>query len=92
MSSAYWPIIWPSPEPVKLTIFTGASQLLLPVRQPQSEDSRLKSLPEPASCTPSPLTIVRGGRLERSVSIDQITGRVNHRLYVDGGTFVPPEK
>jgi len=92
LSSAYWPIIWPSPEPVKLTIFTGASQLLLPVRQPQSEDSRLDSLPEPASSTPSPLTVVRGGRLERSVSIDQITGRVNHRLYVDGGTFGPTGK
>jgi len=92
LSSAYWPIIWPSPEPVKLTIFTGASQLLLPVRQPQSADSRLNSLPEPASSTPSPLTVVRGGRLERSVSIDQITGRVNHRLYVDGGTFGPTGK
>jgi hypothetical protein len=26
------------------------------------------------------------------VSIDQITGRVNHRLYVDGGTFGPTGK
>ena len=92
LSSAYWPIIWPSPEPVKLTIFTGTSELLLPVRRPQSEDSHLHSLPEPASSTPSPLTVVRGGRLERSVSIDQVTGRVNHRLYVDGGTFGPTGK
>ena len=92
LSSAYWPIIWPSPEAVKLTIFTGASQLLLPVRRPQSEDSHLNSLPQPASATPSPLTVVRSGRLERSVSIDQVTGRVNHRLYVDGGTFGPTGK
>ena len=92
LSSAYWPIIWPSPEPVKLTVFTGASQLLLPVRQPSPDDSRSTSLPKPAFATPSPVTVVREGALERSVSIDQITGRVNHRLYVDGGTFGPTGK
>jgi putative CocE/NonD family hydrolase len=92
LSSAYWPIIWPSPEPVKLTVFTGASQLLLPVRRPSPDDSRSTSLPEPASATPSPVTVVRDGAMERSVSIDQITGRVNHRLYVDGGTFGPTGK
>jgi putative CocE/NonD family hydrolase len=92
LSSAYWPIIWPSPEPVKLTVFTGASQLLLPVRRSLPDDGRSTSLPEPASATPSALTIVRSGALERSVSIDQITGRVNHRLYVDGGTFGPTGK
>ncbi len=92
LSSAYWPIIWPAPEPVKLTVFTGVSQLLLPVRRPPTDDSRSTTLPEPASATPSPMTVVRSGALERSVSIDQITGRVNHRLYVDGGTFGPTGK
>jgi hypothetical protein len=77
---------------VNLTVFTGVSQLLLPVRRPSTDDSRSTALPEPASATPSPVTVVRSGALERSVSIDQITGRVNHRLYVDGGTFGPTGK
>jgi hypothetical protein len=92
LSSAYWPIIWPSPEPVKLTVFTGASQLLLPVWRAGADERRAPALPGPASATASPVTVVRSGALERSVSIDQLTGRVNHRLYVDGGTFGPTGK
>jgi hypothetical protein len=30
LSTSYWPIAWPSPEPVTLTVFTGATQLRLP--------------------------------------------------------------
>ena len=33
------------------------------------------------------MTILRKGLIERSVTIDQITGGVSHRLYLDGGIF-----
>ena len=92
LSTAYWPVIWPAPEPVTVTVFTGASQLLLPVRHPSPGDSRLPTLPKPAAAPVSAVSIVRDGKLERSVSIDQVTGRVNHRMYVDGGTFGPTGK
>ena len=37
VSPTYWPWLWPSPEPVTLSIFTGAaSYLSLPVRPPRS--------------------------------------------------------
>jgi putative CocE/NonD family hydrolase len=87
ISNAYWPIIWPSPEPVTLTVFTGASQLLLPVRHPEPHPADIRSLPEPVSASPSPATILRKGRVERTVTLDQITQEVSHRLYVDGGVF-----
>jgi uncharacterized protein len=32
ISTAYWPMLWPSPAPVTLTLNTGASRLDLPVR------------------------------------------------------------
>ena len=92
LSTAHWPIVWPAPEPVVLTVFTGASQLLLPVRTPQASDAQAPALPPPAAAPHSPVTVVREGRLERSVDIDQVTGRVNHRLFVDGGTFGPTGK
>jgi hypothetical protein len=41
LSTAYWPLILPSPEPVRLTIFTGASVLSLPVRPPRAADAKL---------------------------------------------------
>lgn len=37
ISTAYWPMIWPSPEPVTLTVQMGASTLSLPVRQGENE-------------------------------------------------------
>lgn len=33
--------------------------------------------------------MLRHGRIERSVSIDQLTGEVSHRLFIDGGIFGP---
>ncbi len=44
ISTAYWPIVWPSPEPVTLTITAGASTLELPVRPPRSEDDGLTAI------------------------------------------------
>ena len=42
VSPTYWPWVWPSPEPVTLSLFTGgASRLTLPVRPPQPEDATL---------------------------------------------------
>jgi hypothetical protein len=74
---------------VTLTLFTGASQLLLPVRKPQLADAALPSLPKPAAAPTSRVTVLRDGRIERSVSIDQLTGEVSHRLFIDGGVFGP---
>jgi putative CocE/NonD family hydrolase len=85
LSGAYWPIVWPSPEPTTLTLTTGISQLRLPVRRPAAEAGI--ELPEAVSAEPSPATVLRQGRVERSVSVDPVTGEVTHRLYVDGGVF-----
>lgn len=51
ISSAYWPIIWPSPKPVTLSVKTGASALELPVRPMRAEDRRLRKF-EPAEVPP----------------------------------------
>ena len=33
ISTTYWPLMWPAPEPVTLTVYTGKSALHLPVRK-----------------------------------------------------------
>lgn len=43
VSTAYWPIAWPSPEAVTLGVLGGAVDL--PVRPPAPEDGRLPPLP-----------------------------------------------
>jgi len=64
ISTAYWPMIWPSPEMVTLTIFAGT--LDLPQRPPNVADERLSAFPEPETASPEKPTILHrdGARIE----------------------------
>jgi hypothetical protein len=65
LSTAYWPMIWPSPETATLQILGGS--LELPQRPPGTADALLAPLPGPQSSPPEQPTISREGnmRLER---------------------------
>jgi hypothetical protein len=69
-----------------LTVFTGASELRLPVRTAPAAEHALV-LPAPVAGPVSPLATVRPGRVERTVTVDQLTGEVVQRLFIDGGVF-----
>jgi putative CocE/NonD family hydrolase len=47
VSTSYWPIAWPAPEPATLRVFTGVSTLELPVRAPRTEDADLRAFEPP---------------------------------------------
>jgi uncharacterized protein len=47
VSTTYWPLIWPSPDALTLTVYAGHSELELPVRPPRPEDSRLRPFGPP---------------------------------------------
>ena len=47
VSSNYWPLIWPSPEPVALTVWSQVSALTLPVRPPSDTDAELPAFAPP---------------------------------------------
>ncbi len=49
VSTSYWPVAWPSPEPVKLSLYPGQSRLILPIR----EHSRLDQTLAPFAPAPS---------------------------------------
>jgi len=55
-STAYWPMIWPSPEPVRLTLYAGRSELDLPERPPRPQDAQLKPFGAPTVASPSDRT------------------------------------
>jgi uncharacterized protein len=69
ISTAYWPIIWPSPDKATVQIFAGT--LDLPQRPPQTADAKLPPFPEPEAAPPEKPTVFRrdGVRIER---IDRI--------------------
>ncbi|HEX4765950.1 MAG TPA: CocE/NonD family hydrolase C-terminal non-catalytic domain-containing protein, partial [Lichenihabitans sp.] len=52
LSTSYWPIAWAPPEPVTLTVHTGASRLRLPVRAAASADADLPAFAEVMGARP----------------------------------------
>jgi predicted acyl esterase len=65
VSTAYWPMIWPSPQTATVTIFAGA--LDLPLRPPNAADAKLSPFAAPETAPPEKPTIIRRGdvRIER---------------------------
>jgi predicted acyl esterase len=45
LSTSYWPLAWPPPQPVKLTVYGNSSHLILPVRSPREEDKQVSFHP-----------------------------------------------
>jgi putative CocE/NonD family hydrolase len=75
LSSSYWPIAWTPPAPACLTVHTGGSALLLPVRPPRPEDdARLPAFAEPEAAPPLVQTDLAPGRQALDVSHDLATG------------------
>jgi putative CocE/NonD family hydrolase len=73
LSNACWPLLWPSPEPTRLTVFTERSTFSLPVRPPDPDDADLRVFEPPEQARSSewsPLT--RGGH-DRRVETDPLT-------------------
>jgi putative CocE/NonD family hydrolase len=77
ISTVYWPIAWPSPELVTLTVFTGRTKLALPVRPANPLDENLPAFgePEQAADTPQSRRPVEGG-VRRTMTRDLLTGRI----------------
>ena len=40
ISTSYFPMMWPAPEPVTLTLYAGKSQLFLPLRKDVAGERR----------------------------------------------------
>jgi hypothetical protein len=85
LSTAYWPTAWPAPEPVTLTLFTGASALTLPVRPPDPADAALPPLPPVETAPPLSVTAFEAARTERDVRHDVVTGDVTLDWIQDSG-------
>ena len=78
LSTTYWPIAWPSPELATLTVRTGESTLVLPVRAPRpAEEAALRPLDPPESAPSTPMThSVPDTCPPRRVTRDLLSGRI----------------
>lgn len=87
LSSSYWPMVWPSPEAVTVTVFAGSSYLELPVRPTNSEDSTLRSLEPPTSSTPVARTVLREPDHDVTIQRNLRTGHIVITAMKDDGAF-----
>jgi hypothetical protein len=86
ISNSYWPLLWPSPEIGTLTIFAGASALLLPQRPTSSLDAALPPFAEPEEAPATPATTIREGAVpNRIIHRDALTGRTTVTIPRDSG-------
>jgi putative CocE/NonD family hydrolase len=78
VSTSYWPIAWPSPAAVILSLRTGNSALYLPVRPAAPDDGRLRPFEPPVAARPRRKT---PGELplKRAIEIDLAT---NETVYI----------
>ncbi|NQV43612.1 MAG: CocE/NonD family hydrolase [Rhodospirillales bacterium] len=85
LSTTYWPIVWPSPEPATLSISTAASSLELPVRPARAEDKQLKAFEPAESAPPLDATQIRPPAEKYQVTQVMKTGQTTLEILVDDG-------
>jgi uncharacterized protein len=71
LSTSYWPLAWPPPEPVRLTVHPADSELELPVRPADEADELPTPLfGEPEGAPPAPAKQITPGEQQWRVSRD----------------------
>ncbi|MGM0594283.1 MAG: CocE/NonD family hydrolase [Pseudomonadota bacterium] len=90
LSTSYWPLAWPAPQPVRLTVYSGQSRLRLPVRPPRpDEDSRIHFAP-PEAAPPMTTETLEPGRHSWRVIRDLGTDVATLEVINDNGTVYLP--
>ena len=87
VSTAFWPIVWPSPRPVTLSLLTGESTLCLPAREPQSQDAEARQLAPPRHSRIHPASILADAEPAfAGIKLDMSTGIQSFINQTDSGT------
>jgi putative CocE/NonD family hydrolase len=87
LSTSYWPLAWPPPEPAMLTIYTGASSLILPVRLvAEADEVPTQVFGEPEGASPIKTTQILPGEQRWTVSRDLIHYHSALEIVKDTGT------
>jgi len=80
ISTSYWPIAWPSPAAVVLTLRASESSLDLPVRPPAPGDAQLRPFAPPLAAQGTRAKMLRRLPLRRTLETDLATGETVYTL------------
>lgn len=84
LSTCYFPLMWPAPEPVTLTVYAGKSTLHLPLRKEIASEVPL-SWKAPEAAPPAEMTELRKASNRRDLRIDEATGAMTLEIEDDFG-------
>lgn len=84
ISTSYWPMLWPSANPGRVTLHTALCRVLLPVRQARTKEG--VAMPEPEAASTYTWTPLRPGGYRRLETTDRTTGERVLTITEDMGT------
>ncbi|MDI5983725.1 CocE/NonD family hydrolase [Halomonas sp. M4R5S39] len=88
LSTSYWPLAWPAPEPARVTIRPSRCRLILPVRAPRpAEESALPSFGEPEGAAPLAKTLLQPTQETWQVIRDLANDRTTLEVVNDEGRY-----
>jgi putative CocE/NonD family hydrolase len=85
ISTSYFPMMWPAPEPVTLTVYAGASTIQVPVRKPLIDEKPV-AWKESEAAEPVKMKELVKPSSKREVSTDPATGAKKLEITDDFGT------
>ena len=89
LSTSYWPVVWPAPEPAALTVHTGSSRLTLPERPLNGDAPAVPDFAPPEAAPAVPVTVLEPMRVTRRIERDPMRGETVVRLVCEGGAMTP---
>ncbi|MDW7745433.1 CocE/NonD family hydrolase [Halomonas sp.] len=88
LSTSYWPLAWPAPQPARITLWPGASRLLLPRREPRpAEEAALPAFAEPEGAPPLAKTLLQPTQETWQVIRDLANDRTTLEVINDEGRY-----
>ncbi len=88
ISTSYWPLAWPPPEPARLTVYTDASRFELPVRPRRDDLDAAITFPEPQGAPAPRTTVVEPSRHSWRVIRDLATDESTLEVVKDEGAYL----
>lgn len=85
VSTNYWPVMWPAPEPVTLDVFMAGSSLVLPVRPASDTDRQVTVNTEPAAVQPLAIRQLSQPEKGKNITRDLVTGVTTMEILSDSG-------
>lgn len=85
ISTSYWPVAWPAPRPVTLSVFTEGSFIDLPIRPPHADEARMAPFARPESAPAPAQNALQRASLKRTIERDLATNQTVYTIISDGG-------